>query len=837
MTRIRLSPVLAAHIICGLVALRASVSLGAQEPHEGADFQRRREAWFNDQRAYPGRDVDWNAMARVRQQVLLARTGYSGFAALAGLSSGSWSSMGPSGFFGVGYWDSGPQVDAGRIDAIALHPTATGTIFVASPNGGLWRTTTSGASWSPLFDTQCTLQMSNVRIDPVNPSIMYAGARYSSGAVGCSLFRSTDGGLTWGTWNGDLNFTAYNGGFIRELFIDPLSAGTTNATTMMFSFGSAGIYHSTNSGTSWTRTLPFGFVTSIVALPGKPGVVFAGVADYATTTSARTGLYRSDNNGANWTLVSSGSLDFTSTGRIEIDVSAAEPNSVWLLAGGKNSRFQAIGKWNDITSTMTALAGTGINLATSGRTAFGSQATYDLALAIDPTNANRLYIGGVRAFRSTDGGATFSAMGTEIHCDWQTIVVDPRNTRQLYAGTDGGIFMSTDAGASWISRNSGLVVSMFYPGISQHPTDPNIVLGGLQDNGTLMSNGTQWFNAVTGGDGGFGAINYTTPGTAWTTCQWSSTSGPCIYRRVNVGGNFSSNVRTGIVASDRAQFIPPLVMDPVTPTTLYFGTMRLYRTVNNGVLWSPISPDLTKGAGTIKAIAVAKSDPLTTYVGTSDGNVQVTRDGGTTWTLSTNGLPNRTVTDFAIDHTTPSRALVSFSGSGTSHLYLTADAGISWTSVDSNLPNMPASAVVMIDDGPNHFFIGTDVGVYETTDAGLTWTNSPSGMPNVIVTDLSYNTTTRQLVASTYGRGLFRYSLANPAAVLRGDVNRDGAVNAADALLIQQALIGMPLAAGLTISPHGDANCDGRIDATDALIVLRAAVGTPTAGACVGTNR
>jgi len=107
----------------------------------------------------------------------------------------------------------------------------------------------------------------------------------------------------------------------------------------------------------------------------------------------------------------------------------------------------------------------------------------------------------------------------------------------------------------------------------------------------------------------------------------------------------------------------------------------------------------------------------------------------------------------------------------------------------------------------------------------------------VIVTDLSYNSTTRQLVASTYGRGLFRYSLANPTAVLRGDVNRDGAVNAADALLIQQALIGMPLAAGLTISPHGDANCDGRIDALDALIVLRAAVGTPTAGACVGTSR
>lgn len=838
MTRHRGAFVVAVHTVCGFVALAASVSLAAQDAHEGADFQRHREAWFNDQRAYPSRDVDWEAMARVRQQVLLARTGYRGFAALAGLSSGGWSPMGPSGFFGVGYWDSGPQLDAGRIDAITLHPTLANTMFVTSPNGGIWSTSNAGASWNPLFDSQCTLQMSTVKIDPVNPSIVYAAARRSSGAAGCAMFRSTDGGATWATYNGNLNFTAYNGGFIHEFFIDPVTAGSTTSTVLMFSFSNSGIYRSTNSGATWLQSLLFGTVKSIVALPGRPGTVFAGVADYTTTSSTRSGLYRSTDNGVNWTQVSSGSVDFTSTGRIQLAVSAAQPNSVWVLAGGKDSRFQSVSKWDDNAGTMTALTGGGIIFASSGRTHFGSQATYDLALAVDPTNAARIYIAGVRAFRSTDGGVTFSAIGTGIHCDWQTIVVDPRNAHQLYAGTDGGVFVSTDGGDSWTSRNAGLVVSMYYPGISQHPTDPNIVLGGLQDNGTLISNGTQWFNAITGGDGGFSAISYASPGTIWTTCQWSSTTGPCIYRRVAAGSGFSfPNVRTGIATSDRAQFIPPLVMDPVTPTTLYFGTMRLYRTINDGVLWAPISPDLTKGTGTIKAIAVAQSDPLTVYVGTSDGNVQVTRDGGTTWTLSTNGLPNRTVTDFAIDRTTPSRALVSFSGSGTSHLYLTTDAGTTWVSAGSNLPDMPASAIVMIDDGPNHFFIGTDVGVYETTDAGLTWTNSPSGIPNVIVMDLSYNSTTRQLVASTYGRGLFRYSLANSTAVLRGDVNRDGAVNAADALLIQQALIGMPLAAGLTISPHGDANCDGRIDALDALIVLRAAVGTPTAGACVGTSR
>ena len=608
---------------------------------------------------------------------------------------------------------------------------------------------------------------------------------------------------------------------------------------MLFSFGYSGIYRSTTSGSSWTHvpTLSFGYVTSIVGLPGKPGVVFAGVADYVTTASARSGLYRSADNGLTWTQVSNGSLDFTSGGRFQLAVSAAQPNTVWVIAATKSSNFHSISTYDDNTGQLTQLSAAGIDLSTGGRTHFGSQGTYDLDIKVDPTNAQRIYIAGVRAFRSSDGGATFAPMATEIHCDWHTIVVDPRNPRQLYAGTDGGVYASNDAGDHWVSRNSGLSISMYYPGISQHPTDVNVVLGGLQDNGTLLANGTALYNAVMGGDGGYAAINYASPTTLWSTCQWS-TSGPCIQRRVPLGVGFSyRNVTTGIAATDRAQFIPPLIMDPVTPTTLYFGTMRLYRTVNDGVLWTPLSGDLTKGSGSIKSIAVAPSDPLTIYVGTSDGYVQVTRDGGVTFTLSASGLPNRAITSLAVDRANPTRALVTVSGSGATHVFLTTNAGLAWTSVNGNLLDMPVNAVVMIDDGPNHFFVGADAGVFETTDGGLTWSNTPSGLPNAVVHDLSYNPTTKQLVVATWGRGLFSFSLANAAAVLRGDVNRDGVVNAFDALLIQQALLGLQLPTGMTSLPHGDTNCNGKLEAADVLITLRAAVGLTTAGACVGTIR
>lgn len=816
-----------------LLLLVTAATLHAQRAneHEGADFQRQRQAWYESQRAWPAADVNWEAILTAKLRVTSRSTGFS---ALSNALSGSWVPLGPNGFFGVGYWDSGPQLDAGRVDVVALHPTVAGTMLIASPAGGIWGSTSSGMSWTARTDNQCTLQMSTLTYDPVNPNLVYAGAAYSSGAAGCAILRSLDGGSSWNSYNGSLNFTAYNGGFINALYVDPGSAGTTNATTMMFSFGYSGIYRSTNSGSTWAHPLSFGYVTSIVGLAAQPGVVFAGVSDRATTTSTRSGLYRSADNGLTWTQVST-TIDFSSTGRFQLAVSAADPKAVFVIAASKSSTFQSVSRYDDATGAFATVSASGLDLSASGRTHFGSQGTYDLDIKVDPLDAKRIYIAGVRAYRSTDGGVTFAPMATEIHCDWHAIVIDPRNPRQLWAGTDGGVYTSTDGGDSWTSRSSGLAISMYYPGISLHPTDPYVVLGGLQDNGTLLANGTTIFNSIMGGDGGFAAIHPTSPTTLWTTCQWSS--GPCIQKRVPSGtGYLFPNVEAGISTSDRAEFIPPLVMDPVNPSKLYFGTMRLYQTVNAGTVWTALTPDLSKGTGSIKTIAVAPSDTLTLYVGTSDGNVQYSHDGGRTFALAS-GLPNRAVTRVAIDRTNAQRALATFSGSGAAHVYLTVDGGVTWVNISGNLVDMPVNAGVILDDGPQHFFIGADVGVFETTDGGLTWSNTPAGLPNVQVNDIVYNPTTRRLVVATFGRGLFTYNLASATAVLRGDVNRDGVVNAFDALLIQQAVLGISLPSPLTSLPHGDTNCNNTLEAADVLIALRAAVGLTTAGSCAGTVR
>jgi photosystem II stability/assembly factor-like uncharacterized protein len=275
-------------------------------------------------------------------------------------------------------------------------------------------------------------------------------------------------------------------------------------------------------------------------------------------------------------------------------------------------------------------------------------------------------------------------------------------------------------------------------------------------------------------------------------------------------------------------------MDPVTPTTLYFGTHRPYRTDNEGLLWTPLSGDLTGGSGTITTIAVAPSDPKTIYVGTSDGRVAVTRDGGATYTQAT-GLPNRFVTRVAVHPTDPTRALITLSGFGSPHVFETSDALATVRSIAGNLADAPANVALYVDD-QNVVLVGTDVGVFQTSNGGTSWSLGPTGLPNVIVQDLVYQPAANLLVAATYGRGMFAYNVTPPAGVLRGDVTADGRVDAADALVIQQALVASS-AVTTTVLPRGDANCNGTLDAADVVLVLRAAVGLPNGTACVGTVR
>ena len=810
-----------------LVALALATPALAQQRGEPDEDVEAREAYFWAQRSYPFATRPYAAMLRAR---LAAASGTSALRSLTGSASslaGGWRPLGPSGLFGAdnGYFNSGPQLDAGRVTSIAPSPTG-GPLVIGTASGGVWRSTFG--LWSPLTDNECALTTGAVAVDPADETVIYAGTgEYNQNSSGCGLLRSINGGASW-TALGASTFRFVNGGsaaFSRILVNRP-PGGTENSTVLLAGTNVA-LYRSANGGATWSNVLT-GATAGLVAHPTRSGVVFAGNSDNGN--SARRGLYRSTDGGTTWALLPPlPGVNVATIGRVELAASAAAPDLVYALIADKStSKLLGLFVWNDGTSAWTQPPAAGVYTG-NGRGDFGGQGLYDLALAVDPRDSRRVYVAGIRGFRSTDGGLTFKAMGMEIHCDWHTIVVDPRNPDILYAGTDGGVFVSTDAGDTWTSRNAGLAITQYYPGISMSP-DGSKIMGGSQDNGTHTYTGSPLWNGFSGGDGGYTVINYSNPGVVYGEAQWSSVSGAYILRREGTQTSFRT---TGIFPQDRGAFIPPLLIDPTTPTKLYFATHRLYRTIDEGRNWIPISGDLTKGTGRIMTVAISKADSLTIYAGTSDANVQVSRDGGVTFANISAGLPTRTITRVVIDPDDATHVLVTVSGFGTGHVFESTTAGATWKDISgSGLVDAPVNSVVFVPGVG--IMAGTDVGVYQTTDGGVTWRAGPAGLPNVIIQDLVYSPALRQVVAGTYGRGMFSYAIGVEAAVLRGDVNVDGKVDAFDALLIQQAIVGS-LPTGTVAYPRGDANCNGTIDAGDVLLVLKASVGLPTTNSCVNT--
>ena len=798
-------------------------SMAAQTTREPNEDVRAREEYFWLQRSYPSTERPYAQMERARMAVSAQRQGSFAIALAAGVAGG-WRSVGPNGVFMAdnGFFGSGPMLDIGRVTAIA--PSPTGSLFIGTASGGVWQSS-NGGYWTPLTDGQCNLTIGALSIDAADPNVLFAGTgEYNINSWGCGILRSTDGGVSW-TQLGATSFRFTGGGYAFGRILVSRPPGGSVANTVLIGATNVGVYRSPDGGSSWSFVLT-GATASVVAHPTRAGVVYAGNSD--NFTASRRGVYKSIDNGATWTLLPAlPGVTVNNIKRIELAVTAVAPDLVYAAVGGGDYRLLGLFLWDDAAGTWKQVAASGLYTGLA-RGDFGAQTWYDLAIAVDPRDAARVYLAGMRGFRSTNGGATFNAMGMEIHADWHSIEVDPRNPDILYAGTDGGVFVSTDGGNSWVGRNAGLTVTQYYPGISAAPNGSKI-MGGSQDNGTQIYTGSMYWTGVSSGDGGYTAISYDNPSIVYAETQWLP--GANILR---FDGPSYSRRTAGIQSTDRAAFIPPYVMDPVTSTTLYFGTHRLYKTTDEGSSWAPISSDLTRGSGVITTIAVSKSDPRTIYVGASDGTVNVTRDGGLTFTPSSTGLPVRYVTRVAVDPSDATHALLTVSSFGTGHVFETKNAGTTWSDISTGLGlvDAPANAIAFVPGVG--IMVGTDVGVFQAPSPGAGWISAPAGIPNVIVQDLIYVPGANLVLAGTYGRGMFAYTVGGEIPVLRGDVNADGKLDAFDALLIQQSLVGTaPLST--VIYPRGDADCNFAIQSADIVYVLRTAVGLSSPGVCVNT--
>ncbi len=649
--------------------------------------------------------------------------------------SGSWTLMGP-----IGKPTGG---GAGRINFLRFDPLNSNTMYAGAPDGGLWKTTNGGTSWSTNTDLLSVIGCSDIAIDPTNTQTMYlatgdgdAGDSYSMG-----VFKSTDGGLTWNTLP-NISWTRSQARTISRLLINP------NNPQIIMAFGSTGIWRTTDGGATWTQpTGTFNGIKDAEFKPGDPNTVYA----------AGTVFKKSTDGGATWATITTG---LTGIGRMAIAVTPANNAYVYVLAAksSDNGFLAVIRSTNSGTSFTSRMASTATNniLGWDNGADAGGQGWYDLAIAASPTNAEEVYTGGVNIWKSTNGGTSFTLNAhwfggyskPYVHADIHDLIFLPGSGSTVFAGCDGGVFRTTNSGTAWTDLSANLAIAQQYR-IGLSASNANILVSGHQDNGTNKYNSGPW-TQIYGGDGMEAFIDRTNDNTIYASYVYGE------YVKSTNGGTSFAAITTGIPFGTGAQdWLCAWHQDPVTANTLYAGgRTALYRTTNGGTSWSALGTPT--GTGNITDFVICPSNNTIIYAIKSGTNaVSKSTNSGTNWTAVSTGLPTGVApTSITVSNTDPNLVFVTYSGYGaTNKVYKSTNGGTSWTNLSTGLPNIPVNTIVYQNNSANRgIYIGTDVGVYYMDDT-TPWISFNNGLPNVAVRDLEIFYPTGRLRAATYGRG------------------------------------------------------------------------------------
>lgn len=702
----------------------------------------------------------------------------------------NWTAIGPNPII------AGTFRYSGRVISIAIHPTNPDIVYVGTAQGGLYRSTNGGGSWTPLMDNAQSLAIGAIAISPSNPEIVYVGTGEPNFSVdsffGVGVYR-IDNASTTATLTGPLNLDAGNanifaGRAISEIIVHPTNSNTifVASTSGLGGIGgvstspvaSRGVYRSTNAaGATPTFAKLTGLAANINASvrdmaidPTDANVLVVGVVAAGPTG----GIYRSaDALAATPTFTQTQSYTGTSTSELTTELTSirppGSPNAIFYAAtgnlGGRLLRS------NDGGATWTQQIDN--NFCTP-------QCFYDIAVAVDPTNADRVYLGGapalVAGFTTSGGTGGFIEGGAGVHVDTHAIEVSASNPAVVYLGTDGGIYRSNNSGASYTHLNTAQFFATQFMSVAVHPTDANFTIGGTQDNGTNFFNpaGDSW-TRVDGGDGGYTVIDqnaadltnvrmyhtyfsqtnnvvgYATRGT--TTAGWG-------FRGCN--GGVSNN---GINCTDPVLFYAPLEGGPGTPNSIYYGTDRLYRSGDLGTNHSIVS----QAFGTpLSAIGISPQDDNIRIVGGSGGAVFGTNNGSTTLTDydPSNQIPTGFISRTVIDSNNSSIAYVTLSNFTATNVFKTTNLSSgtpTWTNISTGLPAVPVSAFVVDPQNSNTLYAGTDIGVYVSTNGGTSWSPFGTGLPRSAVFDMAItNANPRKLRIATHGKGMFEIPLNVP---------------------------------------------------------------------------
>ncbi len=706
--------------------------------------------WFFRQRAFPGDEINYEARKIAWQQSRKAHQSVAGR--------------------GEGWVFEGPLNTGGRISAIAMPASDWQTIYAGAASGGIFKSTDNGNSWEAIFEDAVSLSIGDIVIAPSEEDILYVGtgeANAGGGSMsydGFGIYRSDDAGESWQHIGLD------NIGSVGRLAVHPQNSQVCYVAAMGRLFSNnpeRGVYRTLDGGGAWENVLFLNDSTGaidIVLHPDHPDTLYATMWERVRRPDRRnyggpsSGIFRSYNGGDTWTELTSGLPNDAFVGRIGIDISESSPSTLYAIYADDIGYFDGVYKSTNGGDTWTRTNdGALSNMYSSYGWWFGR-------ISIDPANPNIAYAIGYDLYKTTNGGSSWSLISSAVHVDQHDLVAHPQNTSHVVLGNDGGVYISGNGGSTW-SFCDNMPITQFYT-CEVDEQFPERFYGGTQDNGTnrTMTGGEDDWENIYWGDGFYVLVDPVDNDYVYAEYQYGN------FARSTNGGLSFSSAMSGISSSDRKNWNTPFVIDPINPQILYYGANRLYRTTNRAASWTAISPDLSNGGGgvnvtwgTITTIAVAPSDNQWIYAGTDDGNVWRTTNGGGNWTKISAELPVRWVTRVAVDPEDEQVVYVTLSGfrydSYQPHVFRSTDGGGTWQDISGNLPEAPVNDIIADPSVDSALYAGTDFGVYVTWNLGQSWHMLGDNLPNVPVVDLRLHQPTHQLVAATYGRSMFSFSL------------------------------------------------------------------------------
>ena len=686
----------------------------------------------------------------------------------------------------------GPALTEGRISDLVVHPENEAIWYIAVASGGVWRTDNAGTTWTPIFDGQSSYSTGCITIDPNNHDVVWVGSGENNSqrsvGYGDGVYKSIDGGKSW------KNMGLKDSQHIGKIMVDPRDSNVVYVAAqgpLWSAGGDRGLYKTTDGGQNWEKVLEVDEHTGVSDLlmdPRNPDVLYA--SSYQRRRHVWTlinggpgsAIHKSEDGGKTWRKLKSG-LPSGEVGRIGLAMAPSKPDTLYAIVELPESKG-------------------GFYRSTNGGETWSKQSSYVSGspqyyqeIVVDPHDPDVIYSNDTYLKRSEDGGKTFTNAGEKSkHVDNHVTWIDPRRTDHLLVGCDGGLYESFDRAETWLFRGN-LPIVQFYKVAADNAWPVYNVYGGTQDNfslggpsRTLNQNGirnSDWF-VTHGGDGFESAVDPKDPNIVYAQSQYGFL---VRYDRQN-GEEIDIQPQPGAgEPALRYNWDAPLVISAHDHKRLYFAANILFRSDDQGNSWQALGGDLTRqlDRNTLKVMGrvwgvdtVAKNRSTSQYgnivalsespvdenflaIGTDDGLVQITEDGGVNWTKydAFPGVPDRTYVNF-LQHSSHNgdRIYAGFNnhkmGDFKPYLLRSDDRGKTWTAISANLPER-GSVYDMVEDhqDPNLLFLGTEFGLFGSVDVGGNWMPMKAGLPTIAVRDLEIQKRENDLIIGTFGRSIY----------------------------------------------------------------------------------